>query len=483
MPGRSELVQRIAQLPKTFTLPPAEILREIIDAADMAAKMKMPLLEAEALLHIRNLRVTCEPLVVLRGLRRAESIFMAHGFSDKGSIARVSTARPLYDLGAHHYAFTVAQEGLSQPLLPTEDRLYAVAVSAMCRAYLRDYADAFEMLKKCETDSANNQAASPQALAFLHWTTALLMLHAQMNFPSPRDEHFTPFIPQRKQHFGLWPANALTEIKKAENLLNFDYFWPYLGILKLYCNDFYPRLATFAEGPGSIIHHANRMADKDPASAALLYMAHAMKSVRTGQATDVLCACGKALALARFYDLTNISRDILFLARQAHLLLKNSAAEAAVQRQLAPLTILPLMTGAQAEEYLHTHHPSYPPRYDLAVGISGNLLPAANSPSRLIRKALDEIDQLSGPELKVSNLVKICGVSRRTFEMAFRENLSRSIGEVLKERGLTLASRLASHTDLSVKDLAQVAGYRSSTTFARDFKVRYGKPPSVWRRM
>jgi AraC-like DNA-binding protein len=269
----------------------------------------------------------------------------------------------------------------------------------------------------------------------------------------------------------------------AAGFLEPDYVWPYMQILHLYCSNFKRSSDDGCEPNESISEWARQMVAVDPAAAALLHVAHAIDANRSGQARKVLLACGKALTLTEAHGLLNISRDILFLARQAHFSLGNSAAESSVHRQVIPLAILPLMTSDQAEQYLQIHHPQYSPRCDGSSDVAAPSISASSEPSKLIRKALSEIGRLRGPELKVVNVVELCGVSRRTLEIAFREELSRSIGEVLRERGLMLAAHLASTSALSVKELAQAAGYLSPTSFTRDFKEKYGKAPSVWRRM
>jgi AraC-like DNA-binding protein len=87
-----------------------------------------------------------------------------------------------------------------------------------------------------------------------------------------------------------------------------------------------------------------------------------------------------------------------------------------------------------------------------------------------------------GQALPVERVAKHCGVSQRTLEKTFIE--LRGITPVAYMRNLRLdhARRALAEGDVTVADVAARFGFRSSTTFALEYRKRFGLAPSRTRR-
>jgi transcriptional regulator GlxA family with amidase domain len=73
------------------------------------------------------------------------------------------------------------------------------------------------------------------------------------------------------------------------------------------------------------------------------------------------------------------------------------------------------------------------------------------------------------------------GASTRNLQRAFAEaegtTFSRKLREVRLDRGAVLLEQ----SNLPVKSVAHAVGYRQQAEFARQFRARFGHPPTVYR--
>jgi len=82
----------------------------------------------------------------------------------------------------------------------------------------------------------------------------------------------------------------------------------------------------------------------------------------------------------------------------------------------------------------------------------------------------------------VIELANRAGLSVRQLERLFAVTLkTRPMGFYLNLR-LERAERLINYSTLSVREVAVATGFSSLSQFSRSFKVKYGRPPSKWRR-
>ncbi len=81
----------------------------------------------------------------------------------------------------------------------------------------------------------------------------------------------------------------------------------------------------------------------------------------------------------------------------------------------------------------------------------------------------------------VDQLVEIVGVSRRSFENWFREQVGRSPRDEINRVRLEKAKQLLSRSDLSMARIALMVGFQESAAFSRFFKNETGKSPREFR--
>jgi transcriptional regulator GlxA family with amidase domain len=87
-----------------------------------------------------------------------------------------------------------------------------------------------------------------------------------------------------------------------------------------------------------------------------------------------------------------------------------------------------------------------------------------------------------GEAVPVGRLAEHCGVSLRTLEKAFTD--LRGLTPVAHMRNLRLdnARRALDESDATVAEVAGRFGFRSSTTFALEYRKRFGMAPSRTKR-
>jgi AraC-like DNA-binding protein len=95
---------------------------------------------------------------------------------------------------------------------------------------------------------------------------------------------------------------------------------------------------------------------------------------------------------------------------------------------------------------------------------------------------LKRVDRLveshQGAALSVAELARQCGVSWRTLENAFADFRGCTVVAYLRNRRLDQARRALEGEAAAVSEIATRFGFRSPTTFALEFRKRFGVPPS-----
>lgn len=85
-------------------------------------------------------------------------------------------------------------------------------------------------------------------------------------------------------------------------------------------------------------------------------------------------------------------------------------------------------------------------------------------------------------DLSVDDISEHVGIHRRKLERAFRAELGRGVNAELLRRRLETSGDLLSDTDLTVTDIALLAGFRSQDYFYRAFRRAFGSTPTQWRK-
>ena len=143
-------------------------------------------------------------------------------------------------------------------------------------------------------------------------------------------------------------------------------------------------------------------------------------------------------------------------------------------------------TGYQAARTLHAdrrHDTAHTRSHLLPVG---QLIPRASSLSsnraRVAQAAANWInDNLADPDLDVEQLARRVGVSRRSLEIAVKEQFARSPYRVLAEARLKTAWELLQTTRLPIMEVGLRCGYPEAHHFSAWFKKESGQSPKTYR--
>lgn len=98
-----------------------------------------------------------------------------------------------------------------------------------------------------------------------------------------------------------------------------------------------------------------------------------------------------------------------------------------------------------------------------------------------VRRASSYIRDRLGSRLTVSDVARACGVSRRTLEVAFRNELHTSVADFVRDLRLQAVAQRLSNTQLPIKRIAHDLGYGSASSLSRDFRRATGCPPAEYR--
>ena len=85
------------------------------------------------------------------------------------------------------------------------------------------------------------------------------------------------------------------------------------------------------------------------------------------------------------------------------------------------------------------------------------------------------------PELSVEQVSEVIHISPSYFSRMFREVSELSFPEYVNNLRLNYASELLKTKRLSVKEVAQKAGFSGTSYFSAQFKKKYGTSPSSYR--
>ncbi len=83
--------------------------------------------------------------------------------------------------------------------------------------------------------------------------------------------------------------------------------------------------------------------------------------------------------------------------------------------------------------------------------------------------------------IKVTDVVKSTGISRRSLEGRFNKLIGRTIHDEIWKAHFDLAKRLLSSSDLSLQNVAERSGFRTSSALVNLFRQRYGQTPKEYR--
>ncbi len=102
--------------------------------------------------------------------------------------------------------------------------------------------------------------------------------------------------------------------------------------------------------------------------------------------------------------------------------------------------------------------------------------------SRHVKNAVRYIEEHYAEPITVEDIAGCAGVCRSHLYRMFRQVFSRSPRDYLEEYRISQACRLLDETELTVSDVAHLAGYEDSLYFSKAFKKCRGCSPTQYRR-
>lgn len=114
------------------------------------------------------------------------------------------------------------------------------------------------------------------------------------------------------------------------------------------------------------------------------------------------------------------------------------------------------------------------------------LLNQANRPSVPKREALAEtarqlIESTPQSITNVNDLAAALHVSRTTLFRSFKEAYGISLKEFMEQVRFARIEPLLKNPEMTITDVAHIAGFSDPLYFSRAFRKRYGMPPAEWR--
>jgi AraC-like DNA-binding protein len=121
-------------------------------------------------------------------------------------------------------------------------------------------------------------------------------------------------------------------------------------------------------------------------------------------------------------------------------------------------------------------------RTELAISIDGGTPRVHAFADRRIGRVLSRLHERPGDQWTVESLAREAAMSRSAFSERFHSLVGEAPMKYVGELRLAQAARLFRSTDASVEQIAAQVGYGSGESLSRAFKLRYGAPPSAFRR-
>ncbi|RYG58524.1 AraC family transcriptional regulator [bacterium] len=99
----------------------------------------------------------------------------------------------------------------------------------------------------------------------------------------------------------------------------------------------------------------------------------------------------------------------------------------------------------------------------------------------MLAKAIHFIREHACDEISVSDVVQHVNTSRSTLERAFRIHFGHSPQTEIRQVRLKRVKQLLEETELSIPQIAEIAGFKHPEYLTTQFKRLTGKTTSQWR--
>jgi AraC family transcriptional regulator, alkane utilization regulator len=121
-------------------------------------------------------------------------------------------------------------------------------------------------------------------------------------------------------------------------------------------------------------------------------------------------------------------------------------------------------------------------RTELAVSTRDGTQRGEAFADRRIGRVLSRLHESPGDRWTVERLAREAAMSRSAFSERFRSLVGEAPMKYVSDLRLAQTARLLRSTDATIAQIAAEVGYGSSEALSRAFKMRYGTPPSAYRR-
>jgi AraC-like DNA-binding protein len=118
-----------------------------------------------------------------------------------------------------------------------------------------------------------------------------------------------------------------------------------------------------------------------------------------------------------------------------------------------------------------------PPRATLRL--ESSRVPSNTDPGERFQNLLEAVK--SGSPKKIRDLARDFNLSASHLQHLFKQQTGSCLGRSLTEEKLHRAAALLLESNLSVKEIAYIAGYKHPSSFIRAFDRVFGQAPSCYR--
>lgn len=478
------LLTTLAALPRGNQLAERRLAEEALALARQAGD---PLLVAECLLvRCRHFNALIQPESAWAGMREAARIFRANGLPAREAACQLVAARALYQLAHERQAAAMAHAALQEPALPAADRVSAYLLLFKAYGRMGQLEEAFAFLDGQALPLARNLAdpwllsLSLQLKGWLFARLANSLQNAALPLPAHR-----VLEPQGSATDGL--ARALALLDQAQACLPPGPGQLAVEMDRQYALGLHRTGAAAAQAPGRLAELAEQLVGIDPPAAADAHFSRALLLQDAGQMDLALQALPPALALSRQHGLHSQTRDVMYLRA---LICEATGDFQAAYAALKEHSRMCLSSGGSTADVQAVWPESAGNDLGKDDGSGDDRAGAALPPQRVrelepahLKRAQRWIGQRIGQPIAVADVVRACGVSRRTLDAAFRAGKGTTVAAYIRRRQIEHAAEQLLHTDRPVREIALSIGYSSPTMFAREFRDRLGLTPTQWRGM
>ena len=98
-----------------------------------------------------------------------------------------------------------------------------------------------------------------------------------------------------------------------------------------------------------------------------------------------------------------------------------------------------------------------------------------------IKKSISHINAFYNTDLDIPSLARMEGLSTSRYNAIFKQLMNMTPIEYIIKTRIAFACELLSNTELSIKEISVLVGYRDAHFFSRIFRAKTGKSPNEYR--